>query len=481
MVQKTWPHDSLLTLPAWQLQANRTCSVLCDAVLSASSCAGSSLICGRVGHADDDAVDGRHRTEHFLQARERNANSARMSRRASFWRASSCAPPNPHHRHHHTRARKAGTRTGTVRAELGPTSSAAPLPNAMSSKTPPSVKRSGSKSRRLDDDDDGECNICMEAPRSVRLFPCGHASSCAECSIKMCIGALAEVEVSFCKRTALAEWVGAPDANVPLAPPSLKRLPTYDSASSANSIPIIGFVKLAASYPQNAELHRLANTLLEKWASSDHQNPLHQAVEDGDTEEITRLIVEEGADVNATEEWSGEAPIHMAMSLDTSARALPVVRCLRAHGASINAATDDERRLPIHCAAAAGLLEVVRYLVDEGADILPKDDNGATALWTACENGHLEVAQLLHSKGASITACSNNDEQPIHGMRAWPSARGALAGLRPARPSTCDGRGVCGRFGMPARRASWSSRPGFTRSAISGACLHKRGEPDVHA
>ena len=77
------------------------------------------------------------------------------------------------------------------------------------------------------------------------------------------------------------------------------------------------------------------------------------------------------------EEWSGEAPIHMAMSLDTSARALPVVRCLRAHGASINAATDDERRLPIHCAAAAGLLEVVRYLVDEGADILPKDDNDA--------------------------------------------------------------------------------------------------------
>jgi len=53
---------------------------------------------------------------------------------------------------------------------------------------------------------------------------------------------------------------------------------------------------------------------------------------------------------------------------------------------------------------AAGVLA----LLDKGADVNARGDNGATALIAASQNGHLAVAQVLLAKGAEINA-KNND------------------------------------------------------------------------
>ena len=58
---------------------------------------------------------------------------------------------------------------------------------------------------------------------------------------------------------------------------------------------------------------------------------------------------------------------------------------------------------PLCIAAQRGHLEVVRFLVEAGAN---KDqgrtDTGATPLFTAAQNGHLEVVQFLVESGANM-------------------------------------------------------------------------------
>ena len=51
-------------------------------------------------------------------------------------------------------------------------------------------------------------------------------------------------------------------------------------------------------------------------------------------------------------------------------------------------------------ASSNGHLEVVKYLLDKGADINAKDNDCKTALMLASYNGYLEVAEFLKANGA---------------------------------------------------------------------------------
>jgi ankyrin repeat protein len=51
-------------------------------------------------------------------------------------------------------------------------------------------------------------------------------------------------------------------------------------------------------------------------------------------------------------------------------------------------------------AAASGKTDVVKLLLDKGANINAKDAGGHTTLWWAIHNGDTEVARLLQARGA---------------------------------------------------------------------------------
>ncbi|AYV85138.1 MAG: repeat protein [Satyrvirus sp.] len=89
---------------------------------------------------------------------------------------------------------------------------------------------------------------------------------------------------------------------------------------------------------------------------------------------------------------------------------LEIVKLLIEKGANIHAVNDGA----LHGASFNGHLEIVKLLTENGADIHAENDR---ALQWASENGHLEIVKLLIDKGANIHA--END-----GALRWASLYG---------------------------------------------------------
>jgi hypothetical protein len=83
------------------------------------------------------------------------------------------------------------------------------------------------------------------------------------------------------------------------------------------------------------------------------------------------------------------------MALDGNLRE---VRLLLARGASPNAASDHYPAIIL--AASRGHTQIVRVLIEHGADVDAKDACGHTALEFARDNDYMEMAEMLEKAGA---------------------------------------------------------------------------------
>jgi uncharacterized protein YnzC (UPF0291/DUF896 family) len=91
---------------------------------------------------------------------------------------------------------------------------------------------------------------------------------------------------------------------------------------------------------------------------------------------------------------------------------LEIVKLLIENGADVTA----EDNYAIRRASQNGHLEVVKYLIDNGADVTAEDNY---AIRTASQEGHLETVKYLIENGADVTAKNN------YAIR-WASANGHL-------------------------------------------------------
>ena len=89
------------------------------------------------------------------------------------------------------------------------------------------------------------------------------------------------------------------------------------------------------------------------------------------TAEQTKLLLENGADVNAKNKF-GETALMRAKTAEQT-------KLLIDHGADVNA-KDKYGRTALMFAADRGNIEQIKLLIDAGADVNAKDDNGKTAL-----------------------------------------------------------------------------------------------------
>ena len=60
-----------------------------------------------------------------------------------------------------------------------------------------------------------------------------------------------------------------------------------------------------------------------------------------------------------------------------------------------------------------GRIDVVRFLIEKGADVNAKGQHGRTALMYAITKGHIDIASLLIKKGADVNAKDDLGYEPI--------------------------------------------------------------------
>ena len=73
----------------------------------------------------------------------------------------------------------------------------------------------------------------------------------------------------------------------------------------------------------------------------------------------------------------------------------------------------EDRIPPLIAAASGGHLEMVRSLLDKGAEAKANSRFDGTALMRAASGGHLRVMKLLLDKGADVTASDSNSRTAL--------------------------------------------------------------------
>jgi len=178
--------------------------------------------------------------------------------------------------------------------------------------------------------------------------------------------------------------------------------------------------------------------------SGELEKKLFQAVKDGNLE-VVRSVVNEGVDINIKNEY-GLMPIHVAAEYNRP----EVLKFLVSKGADVNAATNADLKkivegldqgkvilkfvlqmegfslkdglflglnhlTPIHFAALNGNLELVKYLVGQGADVNARGIDGMTVLLYASKSGNLELVKyLVDDLGMNIKEKDKLGFTPLH-------------------------------------------------------------------
>jgi uncharacterized protein len=107
--------------------------------------------------------------------------------------------------------------------------------------------------------------------------------------------------------------------------------------------------------------------------------------------EIAKFLLSVGADVNQVAKNPIQiSPIHSAVS----SKDLEMVKLLVDHGADVNA-RQQKGFTPLQGAAGSGDLDIMKLLLQNGADPAARDEEGRTAADVAASHGHPEAAEYL--------------------------------------------------------------------------------------
>lgn len=154
--------------------------------------------------------------------------------------------------------------------------------------------------------------------------------------------------------------------------------------------------------------------------SAEDHPPLYHATL-GKQIAVVQFLLSRHAQVNLRD-YDGFTALHAA----ASSGAEDIARLLIKHGADVNAKTDSWYGLielyrtnnsglltPLHLAARENI-DVAQILIDNGARVHAIDGSGHTALYFAAQYGNIAAARLLIDHNADINAQDLNGNTPLH-------------------------------------------------------------------
>ncbi len=141
----------------------------------------------------------------------------------------------------------------------------------------------------------------------------------------------------------------------------------------------------------------------------DFRAELSDAAQTGNVARLHELLDQNRELVNMPDD-GGYTPLHYAAyfgHLDAACYLIEI-------GADIaSVSMDPLRNQPLHAASTSGYTEIVRLLLDGGADPKAEQSGQWTALHGAAERGHRAVVELLLERGADPNAASYSGATPL--------------------------------------------------------------------
>ena len=181
--------------------------------------------------------------------------------------------------------------------------------------------------------------------------------------------------------------------------------------------------------------------------------------------QVVDVLLIAGAEVEAC--LYGKTPLMVSAELGDQETA----RVLLDNGASMTA-KDNNGQTALHLAAREGHNNVVGLLIDWGADKEAADNKGQTALHLAAVNGHEINARLLLDRGAEIEARDNEGRTVLHLVAS--SGRDSVLALLLDRGADMKGKDIYGWRAL--HTAVWSGHGGTVKLFVEALSADKEAQ-----